>query len=332
MPSTVVALSVDFKSDKVCFGNATTLVSLSTPRDSIFKLLWDINGDGKFGDVIGDTIHVTFSFSGYHNVGLKALTFSGETKAVYHIVAVGKLTVDFSMVASCSHQPTIFNNQSAAIADTLESYTWNFGDGSPASHDRDPVYTYLVPGDYQVKLRVNTVAGCSDSVSKTFTIDTPPEVSLTFIGDTVLLPGDSVIVTVTNAADSVLWSTGEKTREVVIKKAGSVWVKTYSGVCYGQKNFHTTMKNTETEPVIATLFTPNGDGFNDRWEILNLSSVGPCDVKIFSRTGERVLADPDYANNWDGTYKGRLLTNDTYYYFVRCFDNVDRQGTVNILK
>jgi gliding motility-associated-like protein len=332
MPAWVVALTAEFTFDNVCSGNATTLISRSTPRDSIRYLLWDLNGDGKFGDASGDTIVFTFPATGYHNVGLKALTYSGQSTAVYHLVGVGELSVDFSYVAGCSTQPTTFTDRSVVVGDEVSEYTWNFGDGSPQSHDRNGVHTYTSSGQFPVKFRIVTIGGCIDSTSQTLIIGNPPAVNLVFTGDTVLAAGDSVIVSVQGVTDSLLWSTGKKTIAIVIKQAGNYWVKAYLGGCFVQKNFRIRTTQYGTEPVIATLFTPNGDGFNDYWEILNLAKVSPCDVTVYSRNGQKVFSSPDYQNNWDGMFGSRLLANDTYYYFVRCFDQVQHQGTVNILK
>lgn len=331
-PAWVVALTVDFKANKVCSGNATTLVSLSTPRDSIRYLLWDLNGDGKFGDATGDTVSHTFPASGFHNVGLKALTFSGEAKAIYHLVGVGSLTVDFQYNAGCSGQSTYFTNNTVVLGDTIIDYTWVFGDGEPASHERNPVHVFPAPGPYTVSLKVTTMAGCADSTSKTLTIGNQPVINLVFDGDTVLQAGDSVIVSVQGTYDSLFWSTGKRSAAIIIKTAGKYWVKAYLGGCYVQKNFNVTTTQYGSDPVITNLFTPNGDGMNDRWEILNLSKVGPCEVAVYSRSGQKVFSAATYSNEWDGTFGGKILANDTYYYFVRCLDNVDRKGTLNILK
>lgn len=332
IPAWVVALTAEFTADKVCSGNATTLVSLSTPRDSIRYLLWDLNGDGKFGDATGDTVVFTFPTTGYHNVGLKVLTFSGEAKAIYHLVGVGALSVNFTYNSGCSTQPSYFNDQSVITGDEASEYTWNFGDDSPQSHNQNSIHTFTSSGTYMVKFRVVTTGGCEDSTSQSLVIGNPPAISLLFAGDTILSAGDSVIVSVQGVTDSLHWSTGKKSNAIIIKQAGSYWVKAYLGGCYVQKNFRISATQYGTDPVISTLFTPNGDGINDFWTILNLSRVGPCDVTVYTRTGEKVLTNPDYLNDWDGTYRDAILANDTYYYFVRCFDDIQHQGTVNILK
>jgi gliding motility-associated-like protein len=98
------------------------------------------------------------------------------------------------------------------------------------------------------------------------------------------------------------------------------------------KSFTAETREYGDEPEVEELFTPNGDGFNDHWEILNLVKMAPCETEVYNRRGERVFSSSDYNNDWDGTWKGKSLPNDTYYYFVRCYNKKLAKGTVNILK
>ena len=44
----------------------------------------------------------------------------------------------------------------------VRSFTWDFGDGI-FSIEKNPVHTYFVPGNYNVKLIVNNITGESTS-------------------------------------------------------------------------------------------------------------------------------------------------------------------------
>jgi hypothetical protein len=39
------------------------------------------------------------------------------------------------------------------------TYTWDFGDGSPPSHERNPEHTYVKPGDYLATVRLVNKTG-----------------------------------------------------------------------------------------------------------------------------------------------------------------------------
>jgi len=64
------------------------------------------------------------------------------------------------------------------------------------------------------------------------------------------------------------------------------------------------------------VFTPNGDGFYDKWVVINGSCTKIVKVSVFNRWGGRVYENDRYANEWDGTYKGKQLPDGTYYYIV----------------
>ena len=57
---------------------------------------------------------------------------------------------------------------------------------------------------------------------------------------------------------------------------------------------------------IPTAFTPNGDGFNDTWEIENIYLYPDVIIEIYNRWGELIFrSDKGYDNPWDGTFRGR---------------------------
>jgi len=330
--ATVVAQVPDFTANKVCFLETTTLVDMSTPEDSIKYRFWDLNGDGYFGPDTGKIVQHVFSSPGNHNVGLRVVTHSGNAKAIYKFVQVASVTADFSFEPSCTNQPVQFKNRTLTVLDSVQLFTWNFGDGSLQNHDANPVHYFTAPGEYSTKLIVRSKIACLDSVTYIVNIPPIPDYTLSFSGDTAFFEGDSVTASIEGTHDSIFWSTGETGNSIVIRAEGDYWVRVFNNGCFGQTDFHITVKQFGLDPVVTTLFTPNGDGYNDHWDILNLVKVGPCVVNVFDRWGKEVFSQGNYKNDWDGTYKGKMLTNDTYYYFVRCFDGKLYKGTVNILK
>lgn len=66
------------------------------------------------------------------------------------------------------------------------------------------------------------------------------------------------------------------------------------------------------------VFTPNGDGVNDTWQIENIDVYPTAKVSIYDRDG-RVVAEYlgyDNANAWDGTYNGNPLPSTDYWYVI----------------
>jgi gliding motility-associated-like protein len=70
------------------------------------------------------------------------------------------------------------------------------------------------------------------------------------------------------------------------------------------------------KPVIPNTFTPNGDGFNDRWEIRFLDTYAGAIVEVYNTAGQLVFRSVGYNQPWDGTMNGRPLPAGTYYYVV----------------
>lgn len=85
---------------------------------------------------------------------------------------------------------------------------------------------------------------------------------------------------------------------------------------------------------VPNLVTPNGDGFNDRWEI-DLDKFPNAQITIFDRWGEIVYESQNYANDWEGTFKntGRKVVDGTYFYIMKIPSQGNKvyKGDINIL-
>ncbi|SDD06044.1 Calx-beta domain-containing protein [Pedobacter soli] len=64
---------------------------------------------------------------------------------------------------------------------------------------------------------------------------------------------------------------------------------------------------------IPNLFTPNGDGINDTFEIIGLNQYQTSELQIVNRWGNEVFHAKGYQNNWTG----EGLNEGTYYYLLR---------------
>lgn len=69
-------------------------------------------------------------------------------------------------------------------------------------------------------------------------------------------------------------------------------------------------------PLVNNMFTPNGDGINDTWNIKYLESYPKATVAIFNRLGERLYYSIGYPIAWDGRFKGADLPSGVYYYII----------------
>lgn len=115
---------------------------------------------------------------------------------------------------------------------------------------------------------------------------------------------------------------------------GNVTVKAYNE---GDQNYEpaevtAVVEIYSTHKDIIHLFTPNGDGFNDYWELPDLASWGKCDVKVYSRNGKLVYSNPDYNNLWNGTSNGDPVPEGAYYFIIKTENAGTVKGTVNIVR
>ena len=69
---------------------------------------------------------------------------------------------------------------------------------------------------------------------------------------------------------------------------------------------------------IPSLFSPNGDGQNDIWQIGGIENYPTAKIDIYNRWGQLVFsANGNYfGNEWDGTHNGTPLPFAVYYYVI----------------
>ncbi|HXC03991.1 MAG TPA: gliding motility-associated C-terminal domain-containing protein, partial [Bacteroidia bacterium] len=68
--------------------------------------------------------------------------------------------------------------------------------------------------------------------------------------------------------------------------------------------------------VVPNIFTPNGDGVNDTWQV-SYQNLQDFDVKIFDRWGVELAHLTSPGESWDGhTVAGNMASDGTYYYIL----------------
>jgi gliding motility-associated-like protein len=81
------------------------------------------------------------------------------------------------------------------------------------------------------------------------------------------------------------------------------------------------------------IFSPDGNGIDDYWEIDNLELISGCQLTIFNRFGLQVFESNNYNNDWGGTYNGKSLPEGDYYFVIRCGDGSNTAtGGIRIIR
>ncbi|OAZ04386.1 T9SS type B sorting domain-containing protein [Flavobacterium succinicans] len=75
-------------------------------------------------------------------------------------------------------------------------------------------------------------------------------------------------------------------------------------------------------------FTPNGDGYNDYWNVkgTNTAANSKSVIRIFDRYGKLLKQIFPNSNGWDGTFNGQPLPSDDYWYTVVLEDGREIKG------
>lgn len=132
---------------------------------------------------------------------------------------------------------------------------------------------------------------------------------------------------------SYLWSTDAVEDSIVNLQAGFYYLTvTDEHGCETVKAYKLN-KPEEDCLTIWTSFSPDGDGVNDVWNIGNIDLYPDCKVEIFNRWGNKIFESKGYYEPWDGTWNGKPLPEETYYYAITLGDGRRPfTGTVTIIR
>ena len=73
-------------------------------------------------------------------------------------------------------------------------------------------------------------------------------------------------------------------------------------------------------------FTPNGDGFNDTWNIKDLKNQTNSVIYIYDRYGKIMKQIQPNGSGWDGTLSGQPVPSDDYWFTITYKeDNVEKE-------
>ena len=133
------------------------------------------------------------------------------------------------------------------------------------------------------------------------------------------------------------WSNNATQRYIVVHNEGLYWVEV-TGQC-GSGSDTIRLQLLDCDFFVPNVFTPNGDGINDRFEIVSkdLSKYHLC---VYNRWGAKIFCTSDLNTQWDGTYKGENCSDGVYFWVAEYerksgfgFSNSFKaQGSVTIMR
>lgn len=164
--------SPDFNADVTngCIPVKVLFDDLSNDIQSGATYEWNF-GDGVTSDVTGNISH-EYTQSGLYNV---SLTINNTERCAETVVKPNYVQVNPNPTAGFDPNPPIttmdtpiieFITDNYTFSDsTIITYKWDFGDQTPFNGDENPFHTYTAPGEYEVILIVETINGCSDTIT-----------------------------------------------------------------------------------------------------------------------------------------------------------------------
>lgn len=257
----------------------------------------------------GDSVEIRWNnVSGAHVISvIERNMFGCEGEPYQEIIMVSAPFVDLGVDVDMCRNETV---ELVANSTIVSDYLWQ---------DNSTGETFIAStgGDFWV--RVTDVQGCQATDSLTVTLHELPIVDLG--SDTTFCdPNDALTLDPSNWGYNFLWSDNSITPTIDVTtktEDQEFWVSVIDE--HGCEGTDTIVIRFCGELEIPNVFTPNGDGVNDVWEITQLYIFEDLSLDIFDRFGNRIFHSDGYSSDeyWDGTnQKGKKLPMDAYYYVI----------------
>ena len=149
----------------------------------IAKYKWKIDNDSVANT---QNLNINYRIAGSHILKFIVTTNIGCVDSVEKFIIIDSVVAKFTntLTQFCGPKIIPFTNTSTYYA-AIQNYLWSFGDGNTNSTYLSPSHLYAYTGSYNVKLFMQTVNGCTDSITQNAAviIDSIPKPSIT--GDVI---------------------------------------------------------------------------------------------------------------------------------------------------
>jgi gliding motility-associated-like protein len=174
-------------------------------------------------------------------------------------------------------------------------------------------YEVLIAGDYSV-IATNKNTGC---VSQSVTASVVASFPATAISTTQTPAfAENATITITVTGGNTVY---EYQLDDGAFQSSNVFTNVSSGshiIKVGDVNGCTNLSQNVFIIGYPKFFTPNGDGYNDSWNLNGLSDQPLAKIYIFDRYGKLIKQISSVGEGWDGTYTGQILPATDYWFTV----------------
>jgi gliding motility-associated-like protein len=258
-----------------------------------------------------------------------------------HIVQVTVQTATHD-TSICLSDSLMLNSSVTIVPDAIDYTTaWtptnNIGNTSTSSTN------FFGLGDYVYTVTASTIyPACT--ATDTEAIHSYPPVTLTNLTASQTIPWGSTIQLNADGAVYYNWAPSNGTlsnpniNDPVAAPIDSVTKYTVYGMslygCLDSASLTISM-GTMTQ-FVPSAFTPNGDGLNDVFRIVNTTFQKLVDFRVFNRWGQQVFQTSNREMGWDGTFNGVPQDMGVYSYEITIglVDGTNKtyKGTVTLIR
>lgn len=337
---------LESNTNEICAGDSVVFDDDSySALGSVVEWSWDF-GNGQTTDAQTPGA-VAFQNAGTYTVVQTILDAAGcDASDSLQVVVNPNPQADFQATAVCDGEETDLLDQSELEDGDIVSWDWTLEDGETATGSTVTT-TFIEAGLYDVSLLVTSSEGCTDSVTQEVEVYSDPEADFQFETNGF----DASFTTAIEAGEQAVWSLpgldtvleGTSPVQFTFPDSGyydvQLLVVNENG-CADSVTYEVYIEGIP-EYRVPNVFTPDGDGINDRFQPETYAMV-EAELKVFSRWGRSLYTysgpvQDDLLWGWDGTASGGPPAADGTYYYVLSLRGTDgnlygEQGTVTLLK
>jgi gliding motility-associated-like protein len=155
------------------------------------------------------------------------------------------------------------------------------------------------------------VAGGCDSI-RTLNLSLTPKPKPDLGPDKSICTGDSILLK-PGSFPSYLWQDGSTSNYFIAKQAGVYSVTVTDSCGAGTDNIIITKK--DCTPYFPSAFTPNQDGKNDLFKVLNGFNLKEFSLSVYNRWGQKVFETSNPSVGWNGTLQGQRQDAGVFVWF-----------------
>jgi len=255
------------------------------------------------GNTANSTITLTPSGGFTGSVSLSANGLPAGVTAVFSpasLTTSGSSTLTFTAAATAVAGTYNITITGTGPADLSRTTTIALTVTAPQPNKQDQTITFdQLPNKLTTDAPFAITATATSTLPVTLTLVSGPAA---LSGNTLTLTGTAgtVMIRATQAGNASFNAAPAIERSFQVSAPGTV---------------PTTPEPTALRP--RNIFSPNGDGSNEVWQIDGIEQYPEVEVAIYNSNGQQLLITRPYQNNWDGTYQGAPLPEGVYYFTLR---------------